>query len=204
MEKDIRIITLGDVGVGKTSIINRICKENFHNNEISTSLVSFKALTKDYKKKKLKINLYFIDTGGQELFLSSLPRQYIRKSNIVLLVFSNKNNFESLKDRWFKFYKDNCDIEKSKFILVANKSDTFEGNRKAIEKLGEDFAEEINSFFITCSAKNQDNIYNLENFIITESKRLIDESEKNPSKDEDDYISLQGVKCKNNKKKRCC
>ena len=38
--------------------------------------------------------------------------------------------------------------------------------------------EEINSFFMTCSAKSEDNIDNIVNHILTEAKRLIDEEEQ--------------------------
>ena len=200
MERDIRIITLGETGVGKTSIIKRICLQKFNKNEFSTDVTGFYILTKDYKKKNVKMNLYFIDTVGQENFIYSLPRQYIRKSHIVLLIYSNKKNFETLKTRWLQFYKENCDIKKSKFLVVANKSDIFEGNREEIIKLGESLAEDIDGFFMSCSAKNEDNIDNLVNHITTESKRIIDELEKNPCKN-DDYISLKGVSCK---RKRCC
>lgn len=200
MERDIRIITLGETGVGKTSIINRICLKTFNIDESSSGATSFQILTKDYKKKNMKMNLYFIDTVGQEKFINILPRQYIRNSHIVLLIYSNENNFETLKGRWFKFYKENCDINKAKFLVVANKSDIFDENREEIIKLGESFAEDIDGFFMSCSAKNRDNIDNLVNHITTESKRIIDELEKNPCKN-DDYISLKGVSCK---RKRCC
>ena len=36
MKKEIKIITLGDTGVGKTSIINRIYRNEFNDEEIST------------------------------------------------------------------------------------------------------------------------------------------------------------------------
>ena len=168
MEKDIRIITLGETGVGKTSIINRICENQFNENEESTFTTDFKIITKDYKKKKLKLLLYFIDTVGQEQFIDSLPPSYIRNSHIVLLVFSNEKNFKELEKRWYENYKNNSNIQNSKFIVVANKSDTFNGLRDVINNLGEKLAEDINAFFITCSAKSKDNIDNLLNHIVTE------------------------------------
>lgn len=77
-----------------------------------------------------------------------------------------------------KFYKENVNIKKNKFIVVGNKRDEFGHNRKEIRNLGKKFAEEINnSFFMTCSAKNEDNIDNLIDYIGTEAKRLIDKAE---------------------------
>ena len=116
------------------------------------------------------MNFYFFDTVGLENFIYSLPRQYIRKSHIVLLIYSNK--------KILKFYKENCYIEKLKFLVIANKNDIFEGNREEIMKPRESLAEDIDGFFMSCSAKNEDKIDNLVNHITTESKRIIDELEK--------------------------
>ena len=122
----------------------------------------------------MTLELSFIDTAGQERFLGAIPQQYIRNSHIVLLVFCDLLSLETLKDRWFNYYKEHANIKYSKFIVVANKSDLFGEERIKIKELGEKFAEEIDAFFIICSAKNKDNMDNLLSHIITESKRLID------------------------------
>ena len=62
--------------------------------------------------------------------------------------------------------------------MIGNKSDLFGNNREEIVKLGDDFSQEINAHFITCSAKSADNMDNLERYIITEARRIIDEEEK--------------------------
>ena len=76
------------------------------------------------------------------------------------------------------YYKENSNIDNSRFILVGNKSDLFGNNRDEILNKGQEFAEEIDAHFITCSAKSADNMDNLERFIITEAKRFIDDEEK--------------------------
>jgi len=209
MEKEIKIITLGESGVGKTSIINRICSNSFNVKEHCTLGVEFNYLTKTYTKKNIKMKLNFIDTAGQELFMNILPTQYIRDSNIVLLVFSNLTNLEILKNRWFHFYKENANTEKTKFILIGNKSDIFGIYKDEIKELGEKFAEEIDSFFITCSAKSEDNIDNLVNHILTEAKRLIDEEEKDNLFDINDpdkrnTFKMEEKDIKLTTKKSCC
>ena len=52
MEKEIKIITLGDSGVGKISIINRIIDNSFDEYVPCTIAVNFKVLIRDYTKKK--------------------------------------------------------------------------------------------------------------------------------------------------------
>ena len=175
MKKEIKIITLGDTGVGKTSIINRIYRNEFNDVELSTIGIQFNPpIVKQYAKRNLTLELSFIDTAGQERFLGAIPELYIRNSNIVLLVFCDLPSLETLKDRWINYYKEHANIKDSKFIVVANKSDLFGEERIKIKELGEKFAEEIDAFFIICSAKNKDNMDNLLSHIITESKRLID------------------------------
>ena len=190
MEKEIKIITLGASEVGKTSIINRIVNKKFSENAIATQGTDRLVIFRDYKQKNIKIKLIFIDTAGQERY-ANLPIKYIRNCQIVLLVYSNLKNLEELKNRWFTFYKENSNCKKSKFIIVANKSDLFGEKRDIIRNSGKEFSEEINNaYFTSVSAKSDDNIDNLEDYILIESKDIIEKELKSKS-----YISN---KTKNN------
>ena len=83
--------------------------------------------------------------------------------------------------------------------MIGNKSDTY-GNidkREEIIKQGEIFADEINANFITCSAKNNDNLDIIEKYIETEAKRLIDVGDE--IKDEDKKIIFLKKEEKNSK-----
>ena len=124
------------------------------------------------------IFLNFKDTAGQELFQNSIPVQYIRNSHIVLLVFSDIDSLNNLKDRWYSFFKQNANIDNSRFILVGNKSDIFGNEKEEILREGQKFAEEINAHFIICSAKSEDKMDNLERFITSEAKNFIDQAEE--------------------------
>ena len=177
MEKQLNIITLGDAGVGKTSIINRIKNNTFQESYKVTISVDYFFIKRKYEKKNLIMNLTFRDTAGQEIF-KTLPQQYIHDCHIVLLVFADIDSLTTIKNRWLNYYKENSNIDNSRFILVGNKSDLFGNNRDEILNKGQEFAEEIDAHFITCSAKSADNMDNLERFIITEAKRFIDDEEK--------------------------
>ena len=179
MEKiiEINVITLGASGVGKTSIINRIKNGSFREAYEVTLITESFTIKRKYETKNLIISLNFRDTMGQERYQSLIPLQYIRNSAVVLLVFDSIQTLEELMNRWYKFYKNNVNVNNSRFILVGNKSDIFGDKRELIIKSGEAFAEKINAHFITCSAKSADNMDNLERFIVTEAKRFIDELE---------------------------
>jgi small GTP-binding protein len=177
MEKIVNIITLGEMGVGKTSIINRINEDKFDERIKPTIKIDIITIKKPYKN--MTMILKFHDTIGQESFMNVLPIQYIRDSHIILLVFDSIETLNVLRHRWFGFYKEHTNTENPIFILIGNKSDTFGNERDEIVRQGDEFSQEINAHFITCSAKSKDNIDNLERYIITESRRYIDEEEKN-------------------------
>ena len=181
MEK-ISIIILGESGVGKTSIIYRIIKKD--DIELAATIAcSFSSLSKYYKKKNYnEIKYEFYDTGGAENF-NSLTKSYIRGRDIVLLVFCNLDTLEVLINRWYEFIRDNADISKTKFIVVANKSDSFGEDYEVIKLRGKEFAREIDAFFITCSAKSKENIDNLEDHIEYEAIKIIEQREEQRKKD---------------------
>ena len=205
METKIKVITLGDTGVGKTSIIGRIRDGKFSNKYQATMNFDVFSKKKTYEKKKITFSLIFYDTIGQERYQNLLPETYIRDSHVVLLVFSDLDTLDVLKKRWYNFYKKNANVENSRFIVVGNKSDEFGDNRDEILKQGQQFADELDAHFITCSAKCEDNMDNLERYITTEAKRFIDENEKIMNENN------KNIKLKNNNnkdvaggKKKCC
>ena len=206
MEKKVKIsvITLGDKGVGKTSIIKRIHDDSFQEIMLSTIGIDDFFIERNYTKRNIKIALCFKDTAGQELY-KKIPLQYIRKSDIVLLVFSTIETLNTIRERWYNFYKENANLEISKFILVGNKSDIFGDESEEIERQGQEFSEEINAHFITCSAKSKDNIDTLEQIIIDEAKRMIDLKEE--LLNEQNRIQLNNNQGRNNDNQRrngCC
>ena len=197
---NLNVITLGNQGVGKTSILNRMIKGTFQEIYSSTIGIEYHTLKRKYEIRNIDITLSFKDTAGQEKF-QSINNQYIHDSHIVLLVFSNIDTLIDLKDRWYKFYKENANIDNSRFILIGNKSDTFGDEKNNILKEGEKFAEEINASFITCSAKSKDNMDNLEKFIILEAKNYIDENEQLENKE--NSFNLSQTKNENQDDSKC-
>ena len=118
-----KIITLGNPGVGKTSIIQRYLGNSFDDNSMSTVgiLFSYKVVKLDNNES---INLKLIDTGGQEKY-RSMSKSYFRNTDGVLFVFS-LNNSESFKEitEWIKMFNDNNNGKNNiPRYLVGNKCD---------------------------------------------------------------------------------
>ena len=107
-EVEIKIITLGASGVGKTSLIKRIKFGTFAEKNEATLGVDYFVVKKKYQNKNIMILLKYQDTNGLESMQGIIPQQYIRDSQIVLLVFSNINTLNEVINRWYSFYKENA------------------------------------------------------------------------------------------------
>ena len=200
--KVINVITLGNSFVGKTSLIKRIKDGRFDENVKTTISIDYFTIKRPYDKKNMIISLNFRDTSGYEMYQYILPKQYIHDSHIVLLVFDSIETLNDLIKRWYNFYKENANIDNSRFILVGNKSDIFGNEKELLKKYAKEFADEIDAHFIICSAKSADHIDNLESFILREAKSFIDEEEKQTKKDlESEAKSIQ--LSKKRKKHKC-
>lgn len=94
----LKLIVLGDSGVGKTCLINRYVGGNYQDTFTSTLGVDFKV--KIVEKKEVKVNLQIWDTAGQERF-KTLTKSYFQGCHAVLLIFSltDINSFSNI-EKW--------------------------------------------------------------------------------------------------------
>ena len=150
-----KIIFIGDVSVGKTSIINVLMGQKF-NNEYEASIgVDFFSKTIKYKGKTIKLQIW--DSAGQEKFRSLIPN-YIRGSSLVFIVYdiTNRKSFENLQS-WIDFVNN---IENSNIVILANKID-LESQRQVQTEEGQKFCTEKNYDFFEVSAKEDNNLNNM-------------------------------------------
>ncbi len=150
----IKVILLGDSGVGKTNIILRYLKNEFDSNSISTIGTTFGV--KELIKNKKTYNLNIWDTTGQEIY-RSVTKLFIQGAKIVILVYciNNKNTFKSL-DFWYNSIIEICG-EDVILAIVGNKTDLFDqedDNPDFIsEEMGQKYAVTKKAFFKLVSAK---------------------------------------------------
>ena len=154
----IKLLTLGDTEVGKTSIVLRYSDDKFHQNKISTIGVDFKVKMVTKGNEKIKISIY--DTAGQERF-KNIVKHYYKGANGILLIYdiSKRITFEKLQF-WLDDLKENADIDNLFIYLVGNKNDKKEEREVTFEE-GNKFAKEKNLPFIEVSAKTGENINQL-------------------------------------------
>ena len=150
-----KIIFIGDIYVGKTSIINVLMGQKF-NNEYEASIgVDFFSKTIKYKGKTIKLQIW--DSAGQEKFRSLIPN-YIRGSSLVFIVYdvTNRKSFDNLQS-WIDFVNN---IENANIVILGNKID-LESQRQVSTDEVQKFCSEKNYEFYEVSAKEDNNLNNM-------------------------------------------
>ena len=150
----LKVIVIGDSGVGKTAITKRLVENSFQEHTASTIGIEYEFTTINVNGKSVKLSIW--DTAGQEKF-KSVSRAYYRQAACVLLVFdiTVKETFEHVNS-WLQDVRSLSDGEPS-FILVGNKSDLAE-SRVVSTSEAQDFGEENHIEYIETSAKEGTNV----------------------------------------------
>ena len=199
--KHVKIVLIGECGVGKTSIISSYIKNEFSNEVPSSLTASFATKETNLTLNENIIQFDIWDTAGQELFRAVNKIFYV-DANIVILVYdvTNKNSFYELKNYWYNEILKNGE-KNVIFGIAGNKNDLYQ-NEEIKEEEVRKWANEINSIFYLTSAKNKNGIDELFNEL---GKKYIDKEFQN-------NLNLLGEKnnikiMENNlnpKKKKCC
>lgn len=81
----VKLLIIGDSGVGKTNLLLRYCDSDFKTNYLPTIGVDFKIKTLMVDGCKLKLQIW--DTAGQERF-KTINQAYYKGSAGIVLVYS--------------------------------------------------------------------------------------------------------------------
>eukprot|EP00401_Gymnodinium_catenatum_P044819 CAMPEP_0117513522 /NCGR_PEP_ID=MMETSP0784-20121206/29597_1 /TAXON_ID=39447 /ORGANISM="" /LENGTH=211 /DNA_ID=CAMNT_0005309289 /DNA_START=71 /DNA_END=706 /DNA_ORIENTATION=- len=120
----LKVIILGDSGVGKTCLMNQYVNKKFTNHYKATIGADF--LTKEVMIDEKAVTLQIWDTAGQERF-QSLGVAFYRGADCCVLVYdlTVPKSFESL-DSWrdeFLIQASPRDPENFPFVVIGNKAD---------------------------------------------------------------------------------
>jgi len=160
-----KVVLIGEISVGKSSILVRYVNDDFDENGAEVSL-DFLSKTLDIDKEVVKMNIW--DTAGQERF-KTLTASFFRGSDGCVIVFDlcSNESFQNVR-LWMKelerFTQPSC----VKY-LVGNKSDLPE--RTVTHEDAQQLAIEYGIVYYETSAKNGTNIDTLFEDLAKEMKR---------------------------------
>ena len=151
--EQIKLIFLGETGVGKTSIFTRYITGKFDENRIASIGVDFETKPLKYKGKSYIIQLF--DTAGQERFRSIINGYYnMAKGIFIVFDLTNENSLNSI-DYWVNNVKENN--QEGKIVILGNKSDLKNEILKE-EIINRQLEKYKDTVFIKTSAKTNKNI----------------------------------------------
>ena len=147
--EEVKIILIGDSGVGKTNLINTFVGLGFNESENPTVSGYFNSKAMEVNDKNYILNLW--DTAGQESY-RGLTQLFFRGAEIIILVYdiTSKKTFESLNE-WYEISEDTINNEHI-YGIVGNKNDLFI-NAEINEEEGDNFTKSKNAKFSLVSAK---------------------------------------------------
>ena len=199
----LKLLTIGDQFVGKSSIINRYIDDKFNQNIRPTLAIDYKTKIIQKGENLIKISIY--DTAGEEKY-RHLIKNYYNGSNGILLVFdiTDKNSFDNL-NFWLDELEKNCNLNNLYIFLVGNKTD-LKKERKVSYDEAKNFADMKKIPYIEISAKTGDNIDKLFNdFIKGTIINIIEQKKKDNSFLKESFkISFLDKDEKTIRDKKCC
>ena len=165
-----KLVFVGDINVGKTSVMNRFINDEFSGeydvNQFynlifilyflqATIGVDFATKTIEYKDNSIKLQIW--DSAGQERYKALIP-SYVRGASIIFILYdvSNKNTFTNVIT-WINFIKQ-VNTDDSVLVLCGNKIDL---PRQVSTSEGKILAEKENMIFFETSAKNATGVSNM-------------------------------------------
>ncbi|CAD8111906.1 unnamed protein product [Paramecium primaurelia] len=177
---NIRILLVGEIGIGKTTLLIKYTEQKFQLNQLTTIGIDYKSKLIDYQGKRIKIQLW--DTAGQERF-RTISKNYYRGAHAIFFIYDITNivSFKRI-EQWINDVEQNLPSDKIK-VLIGNKCD-LNNNRQVCYDDGKKFAAQQGLEFFESSALENHNIegpinYVIEHFIKQKQSEQQQKVEKN-------------------------
>jgi len=149
-----KVVLVGDSFVGKTNIMSKYLKNEFHEDSKATVGVEFGSKQFNIEGHSIKAQIW--DTAGQERY-KAITSAYYKGAKGAFIVYdiTRKNSFDSI-DKWISDVTAVAD-KKISIVLIGNKSD-LEDQRQVTKEQGEDKANKLEVAFLETSAFSGENL----------------------------------------------
>lgn len=189
----LKLLMLGDSGVGKTCLLLRYAYEAFSPTFISTVGIDFKI--KEIRLDGTPVKLQIWDSAGQERF-RTITVSYFKGAHGILLVFdvSCRPSFENVRF-WMDSIRENADA-RVRIVLVGNKAD---GDREVTKEEGQELADSLGIPYFETSAKDNKGVSDCYLAIAKETKDAIVERRR---KETEEAVQLTSIA--KHQRRACC
>lgn len=170
----IKLLMIGDSGVGKSCLLLRFVDDSFTTSFITTIGIDFKIRTIELDGKRIKLQIW--DTAGQERF-RTITTAYYRGAMGILLIYdvTDESSFNNIRN-WIRNIEQHAADNVNK-ILVGNKADMDESKRAVPTARGQALADEYGIKFFETSARTNLNVEQVFFAIGRDIKQRLVESE---------------------------
>jgi small GTP-binding protein len=217
--ESVKVVLIGESGVGKTSIIAQFTSGKFDPDTVTSLSAQYVSKTIEFHNLQKAIKFDIWDTAGQEKY-RALAKIFYKDAKVICLVYdiTSEKTFNEIKTYWYEMVKSHADPDVL-IAVVANKSDLYD-NAEVKNEEGEEFAKSIGALFQSTSAKSDTGITNLfdnigqkyfnPNFDATSLDKQQQEeyqkkkTEEKQKKKKTQNIQLTAETVNEPKKKKCC
>ena len=115
--RSVKVILVGDTGVGKTCIIYRYIHDVFNDNTFSTITASYEQKTITLNENKIQFEIW--DTCGQEKY-RDIANIFFKDAGAAILVYdsTSRNSFNEMKEYWYNKVKENSPEDISMYYIL--------------------------------------------------------------------------------------
>jgi len=199
----VKLIIVGDSGVGKTNLISRFASDKFQSNSKATIGVEFIYKTLKINKEIFKVEIW--DTAGQERYKSITSAYYKgAKGAIIVYDITSETSFNNIEN-WINEVKSKAS-NNIQIMIIGNKTDLYKERKISVEK-GIEKAKTLNFHLFEASALDKTNVKEAFNYLLKEMYLDVKNISRNNSNNNDGgNFGINGVAINTStkQKKNCC
>lgn len=200
--EEVKVVLLGNSGVGKTSIINRFVFDKFNETTPASLSGALFSQTIIVPQNNIEVKFCLWDTAGQERYHSLAPRYY-KDANIVLIIYdvTSTTSFEGAKN-WLEEVKNKSRADAT-IMLMGNKADCVFEEEVDLETV-QKFAEINFIKHVIVSAKDDTGISDVFQELAYEFSKIIKKNAEERANGKTMNTSVRIKSGVSKPKKRCC